>query len=75
MTLGEPDVSVQRELLAMNCSLAQHREAYEVFTMRCQEFDYEAAGDAQLAVTTHLDAAMDAFMRACWAQQRSTKGA
>ena len=74
-----PEVScpatVQAALQAVSLSIGEHREAYTAFLAAAQRHEWEAAEQHRVVSLAWVEAAHDAFLRACRVQEEMEREA
>lgn len=60
-----PPPTLTEELAAMQRALFFHQQAYNTFLESARRYDFVTAGKAQETASAMMDAAMDAWVRAC----------
>ena len=72
-TKTEIQQRVKAELGNMNTALVHQQLAYQAFLVSAQEFEWEAAEACRDRCAACCEAAMDAFARACRAQEEGQR--
>ena len=71
MAIEENSDTVCEELAAYSMATQCHVNAYRNFLERAQAFDFVGAAHCQLCAVSALEAATDAYLRACRAAQEA----
>ena len=65
--------TIRRELDNMNLALAHQQLAYQAFLVSAQSFEWEQAELCRDRASACCESVMDAFMRACRAQEEGQR--
>lgn len=71
--MSEPASTFHDELARVNMCIKRHGEEYHAFMHAAQEFQWTKAGNHQDNASSYMDAAMDAYMRACRLQEAEVR--
>lgn len=69
MSDAGPVLTFSDELACVNTCMARYSEAYQAFMASAQAFQWVSAGAHQDQASGYMEAAMDAYMRACRLQE------
>ncbi len=67
--------TVRNALASVNLSICEHRHAYAAFLVSAQQYDWARAEELRAVSLAWVEAAHDAFLRACRAQQEMERAA
>lgn len=73
MSAGEPAPKFSDELARVNTCMARYSEEYAAFMKAAQNFEWARAGAHQDRASGYLEAAMDAYIRACRIQESEVR--
>lgn len=74
MSDASPVLTFSDELACVNTCMARYSDAYQAFMASAQAFQWVAAGAHQDQASGYMEAAMDAYMRACRLQEAMKRG-